>query len=37
MKLLQKLLNLLWYLNEEYAAFTVFDDRINVKQKRTIY
>jgi len=30
---LNKFLNHLWYLNEECAAFSLFDDRINVKQK----
>lgn len=31
---LKKCLNHLWYLNEECAAFSLFDDRINVEQKR---
>jgi len=33
---LNKFLNHLWYLNEECAAFSLFDDRINVKQKRNM-
>jgi len=33
---LNKFLNHLWYHNEECADFSLFDDRINVKQKRNM-
>lgn len=33
---LNKFLNHLWYLNEECVAFSLFDDRINVRQKRNM-